>query len=165
MISSYICTKHLSLFIWNLSTRHLTVPLARHSSEAAEALQINLPGERKNYKHSPTVLHKLPWGFCKYIFGLNFHSWMPDFLETQIMGEILNGCCTFTSISNFSEGKCNVTANQRWRVRKYNLYSEEENSEAMFVVLFLKSCAHFVDILDLNLGFTPGKNVLISGGK
>lgn len=36
-------------------------------------------------------------------------------------------------------------------------HSYEENSGAMFVVLFLKIWAPFVEILDLNVGFIPRK--------
>lgn len=39
----------------------------------------------------------------------------------------------------------------------YSSYSDEENSGAMFVVLFLKIWAQFVEILDLNVGFNTGK--------
>lgn len=35
--------------------------------------------------------------------------------------------------------------------------AQRRREEAMFVVLFLKSWAQFVEMLDLNVGFNPGK--------
>lgn len=118
-----------------------------------------------DYRHGPTVLflvvravcyvHKLRQGSHQYTF--NIFCW-KFFLQCMLH---------VSKHLAISEGNCDAFTDQRWRCVQYDWtvdvayswHSKKENSGAMFVVLFLKGWAQFVETLDWNIGFAPSKDV------